>query len=202
MATTTISVQMLFLKKDSKSIILQENLTYENDSKRINELLMIEQKNFCAYSERYLMPLDAVEVEHFDPTDKNTQRDSYYNWYATLRWINNHKYKKLDTRFLPICFPHDESLEHRITYKDGIFVPIDENDFKIKHLIEFLGINKPEVYLERLNHVKLIKNLRFLAGNEEIFKSTLISFKQYLSFGTALRHELGIDIFDYLLENQ
>lgn len=198
MVTTTILVQMLFLKKNSESTILKENLRYEYDSKRIKDLLMVEQMNFCAYSERYLKPLDAVEVEHFNPNQKNTPHDSYFNWYATLRWMNNHKYKKLNSRFLPICLPYSENLKQRITYENGVFLATDDKDFEIINLIEFLGLNKPEVYLERSNHVKLIKDLQKLAGNNETFRLMLTAHKEYLSFGTALLYELSIDIFHYL----
>ena len=51
--------------------------------------MISEQKNFCAYTEKYLKPLDSPEVEHFN--SKIKYQDDYYNYYAVLRAANLYK---------------------------------------------------------------------------------------------------------------
>ena len=106
---------MKFLKKQSDSKIIKENLSYSNssDRKEIRELLIAEQYEFCAYSERFIKKTDSVDIEHFNPTHKGTHTDNYYNWYAVLNWMNTHKPKKINS-YLPILEPHSEDLLDRI----------------------------------------------------------------------------------------
>lgn len=84
---------MKFLTKKATSTILAENITYKKNvgenNKKLKNLLITEQFNFCAYTEKYLEPLDSVEVEHFNPSLK--YHDNYYNYYAVVRNANLYK---------------------------------------------------------------------------------------------------------------
>ena len=84
---------MRYLKKINNSAIVVNNLNYANAGQRadIRAALINEQQGFCAYSERFIKHTDSVDIEHFDPRKKDTTDDNYYNWYATLRWLNSHK---------------------------------------------------------------------------------------------------------------
>jgi hypothetical protein len=102
---------MKFLSKSKESIILAEGLVYrQNSSKnnhRLKEMLMVEQKGYCAYTEKYLQPLDSVEVEHLDAAKKYA--DDYYNYYAVIRNANLYKQdeKYSGAYFLDSLFFHN-----------------------------------------------------------------------------------------------
>ena len=87
---------MKFFSKKEDSEILAKGLTYKKNKAEKNanlkELLIKEQFNFCAYTEKYFDELDSVEVEHFDSTKKYF--DDYYNYYAVLRKPNLYKKMK------------------------------------------------------------------------------------------------------------
>lgn len=187
---------MKFLSKQKDSVVLQSNLSYnqKKDRLELRKHLLNEQKGFCAYSERYIQETDSHAVEHFNPILKDTNEDNYHNWYVSLTWMNEHKAKKLDERFLPILLPYDENLEHRITYKNGIYQEINRNDIEAKNLIAFLGWNKPEVKADRDAHIARVKKLKELCGDEEVFMEMLFSDKLYLSFLTALEYELELNL--------
>jgi hypothetical protein len=134
---------MNYLAKDPQSPIIAAGWKYSTQSQRskIRQQLLAEQCYFCAYTERYVAPIDACEIEHFDDRLKNTADDSYWNWYAVHRWVNQHK-PSID-KFLPILMPHDSTIGHRIHYSEGAFRAIDPADLEAVNLIEFLGWNNP-----------------------------------------------------------
>ena len=186
---------MKFLKKDENSKILDENLNYNTQSqrKRIRELLLSEQSGFCAYSERYVMKTDSVHVEHFDPRLKNEENDNYKNWYAVLAWINEHKPNKIEP-YLPILQPSHPNLNNQIKYVNGEYRAIDKNDSEADNLIRFLGLNKYELYKDRLNHIARIRFIKESSENDDEFYEILSEDKSYLSFITALEVELELNL--------
>jgi hypothetical protein len=193
---------MRYLRKTPASKILAAGWIYNDqdsrENRKIRDELLREQHQFCAYSEKYVQPTESCDVEHFDPRLKHTPQDDYWNWYAVLHWMNNHK-PRID-RFLPLPAPHSPNLFERIRYEDGQFLAIDEADREADNLIRFLGWNRPELARERNNHVSRIRALRdaFLEGDEREFLAYLSEHPQELSFATALQAELGIDISDII----
>jgi hypothetical protein len=181
---------MKYLRKSLESLVISNQWTYPKDSKRISEELRKEQKGFCAYSERYIRPTDAPEVEHFDPRLKSTVQDSYWNWYAVHRWMNSRKPRNIE-RFEPMLSPYSEDIEQRIKYKDGFFSPVDVDDHEAQNLIDFLGWNLPELYLERANHVKRLRTVQQVF-DQESFHNYLLENPEDLSFLSALVDELGL----------
>lgn len=183
---------MKFLVKSAEDIAAHLTLRYENRGERdVARRVLVElQHGFCAYSERYLKPLDSVEVEHFDPRKKGTLEDGISNWHAVLRWMNAHKAKKIEP-FVPL--PElSELTADRIRYERGEFV-CDEADIEARNLIDFLGVNRPEVFGERAKHVQRMKKVRDLcekAGDD--FLALLREMPEDLSFASALEVELGI----------
>jgi len=191
---------MRYFSKVDTSKILSEGLVYliQSNRERLRQLLLQEQKGFCAYSERFVRGTDECDIEHFDPRLKETDADNYLNWYAVLSWLNSHKAKKID-KYLPIAFPHDPSIQQRIRYDGGYFNVVDDNDIEAKNLIDFLGLNKHELVLDRKKHIDRIKSLMDLCGGDaNLFRTTMLADLDNLNFSTTLFHEFGIDTFAYL----
>jgi len=84
---------MKFFEKNPASKINQQGLVYKENRSKANaeilKLLLLEQKNFCSYTEKYIQELDACEVEHFDASKK--YNDNYLNYYAVIRKANQYK---------------------------------------------------------------------------------------------------------------
>jgi hypothetical protein len=186
---------MQYLSKLTDSKIVTENLTYRKTTERgkIRDILIQEQSEFCAYSEVYIRSVDEVHIEHFDPRLKNTINDNYQNWYGVLAKMNTNRPKKIEP-YLPILHPSSEDLFKRIFYKDGIYQPFELDDTEANNLIKFLDLNKREVLEYREKHLKRIRKLKDLCGDEDLFLEELRENKDNLSFATALKHELGIDV--------
>ena len=129
---------MNFLRKEITQIAQNAELHYPKDRDKSVEILIRLQKGFCAYSERYLKPLDSVELEHFDPRKKNTATDGFTNWHAVIRWMNAHKARSIE-KFQPL--PDITSwVPDRVWYEHGQFV-CREEDQEARNLIDFLGVN-------------------------------------------------------------
>jgi hypothetical protein len=188
---------MNFLHKDSADVARHAGLGYPKDRDKAICALIRLQKGFCAYSERYLKPLDSVELEHFDPRKKNTDADGFANWHAVIRWMNACKPRLID-KFEPL--PEIESwTAHRVRYEHGFYV-CDDHDLETRNLIEFLGVNRQEVFEERANHIARIRNMRQKVGDEMLME-LLSESPEQLSFPTALEAELGIPAFDLIDRN-
>ena len=185
---------MNFLHKDSAKIRSHSDLRYPQDrDKAVSELIRL-QKGFCAYSERYLKPLDSVELEHFDPRKKNSPDDDFSNWHAVIRWMNAHKANRIEN-FAPLPNPETWTA-NRIRYEHGFFV-CDESDVETKNLINFSGVNRKEVFDERANHIARLRSMRQKVG-EELLVEILTESPEDLSFPTAIEAELGIAAFELI----
>ncbi|MEZ4933899.1 MAG: hypothetical protein R2788_17470 [Saprospiraceae bacterium] len=182
---------------------MKEGLTYqENKGKnnlKIREMLVEEQSNFCAYTEKYIQELDSCEVEHFDSSKK--YKDDYYNYYAVLRKPNQYKkdeaYKSAS--FFDNLFFHDnEEFNRRIVYVDGAYEETNLDDAEARELIDFLGFNHESLYKQRKRHVRRLKELFDDAGyNEENRLNYFRKNNDELSFITALEIELQIDLSEF-----
>jgi hypothetical protein len=153
---------MKFLRKFENSQIKESGLVYQknnaDNNRRLLKLLLLEQKNYCAYTEKYINPLDSSEVEHFD--SKIKYQDDYYNYYAVLRSANlfkkDEKYRDaifFHTRF----FQNSEALNTRIKYGDGVFYIVTISDNEAAEFIDFIGLNHPRLYQERSNYKNVSK---------------------------------------------
>ena len=186
---------MRYLAKSNQSKILKEGWQYSTSSHRpkIRAELLKEQHNFCAYTERYITPIDACDIEHFDERKKNNKgEDDYWNWYAVHHWINMHK--RSIKEFLPIMLPYDETLPDRICYVNGEFRAIDEDDIEARHLIEFLGWNNPKIAEYRAKMIARYREVHelFFAGDDMRFIEYMKEDPENLSFITALEAELDL----------
>lgn len=195
---------MKFLGKTENSLVLKEELTYKagqtGNNKRIKELLLQEQKNFCAYTEKYIQKMDACEIEHFNASKKYA--DNYYNYYAVLRSANLFKkdVEYADASFFQTLFFQDsESFNRRIRYSgDGYYEESDENDQEARDLIDFLGFNHEYLYEQRKKHIaRLKRNFKDASYTKEKCLEYFHDFQEDLSFITAIEIHLGLDLSEF-----
>ena len=190
---------MKFLGKAKSSIILIENLTYRKgaDNSRLRNLLLEEQKHFCAYTEKYEEDLDSFEVEHFNSAIK--YEDDYYNYYSVLGKAN--KYKKDEkypnAPFFKTLFFHDiNELNKRIRYIEGVYEEINKTDSEAKDFIDFIGLNDYSLYQQRNRHIERIKDtLAAYTPDEQV--EYFRKYKTELSFITALEIALQLDLSEF-----
>lgn len=194
---------MRYLKKDPTSPLIGSKLSYDRQSDRlkIRARLLLEQKGFCAYSERFIKATDETHIEHFDPRLKPTPQDDYFNWYAVLPKFNSQKPKQIEP-FLPILSPNSPDLTTRIAYQTdvGVFQAIDSNDIEAKNLVKFLKWDSNELFEDCQHHLQRIKDLHELCADDVLFRQMLKSNKDNLSFATALEAKLGINVAELLNE--
>jgi hypothetical protein len=194
---------MKFLSKNKASDVLKLNLTYKESDAEGNlellEYLKEEQRNFCAYTESYFKNLDNVHVEHFNSALK--YNDDYYNYYAVLAAANNYKkdeeYVNADF-FKSLFFQDNNTLDKRISYKDGVYLENDENDMEASSFIDFIGLNHPKVESDRAKHIARLQD----TFNQAKYDSDAILnyFDKYpyeLCFITAIEYHLKIDLSQF-----
>ena len=196
---------MKFLRKNTDSEILAARLTYQKNRGANNailkDLLLIEQKNFCAYTEKYIQSLDSTEVEHFNSSLKYA--DDYYNYYAVIRKANEYKIAKDNTYrgagfFGNLFFQNELELRRRIRYIDGVYEEVDITDTEAKDFIDFLGFNEHPLFEDRKKHINRLKKSFNEAGWDA--QRQLEYFRTYpyeLSFITALENELCLDLKEF-----
>lgn len=185
---------MRYLRKIPDSKIVQEGWHYRTSSHRphIRRELLREQQGYCAYTERYVEPLDSCDIEHFDNRLKGQSEDDYWNWYAVHHWANMQK--RSIEQFLPILLPHDPTMAERVVYKAGQFQPVDPNDLAAKNLIAFLKWNDPTVAEYRSKFIRRVKDLRMLLNDDVLFLAYLREHPEECSFITVLEAELGLSL--------
>jgi hypothetical protein len=190
---------MKFLVKKPDSKIIQAGIVYrvKGDNTNLRNLLIEEQNNYCAYTEKYLQPLDQVDVEHFDSSKKGTVADDYYNYYAVITTANKYKKNKdyIGATFLLNRFYQDSGeLNKRIGFSNNIFFEKDDNDSEARDFIDFLGLNHPKLSDERSKHVQRMKDHFSASGYTiEKIKEYFLKYKSELSFITALNIEFSYD---------
>jgi hypothetical protein len=195
---------MKFLTKDRNSVILAERLVYkEGDSRsnrRLSEKLLAEQKGFCAYTEKRVSGLDSVDVEHFDRSKKG--HDDYFNYYAVLHGANLHKIGKEKRHegaafFASLFFQDPVRFARRVRYVpgDAVYEETVEGDDEAASFIDFLGFNDSCLFDERVQHVRMLKDLfRDRGASVQQKIDWLTAHPEHLSFVTAVEAELGINL--------
>ena len=189
---------MRYLSKNAQSTIITNSWKYNNSRHRpkICQELIKEQKGYCAYSEKYLSPMHAAEIEHFDDRQKNTANDNYWNWYAVLRKMNQLKMGKKIQNYLPILQPHALQTAKRICYKASQFQTVKPGDTEAQNLIDFLGLNDPTLAREREGFINRRRQdrKRFFSNDPQGFIDYLKDDPENSSFITALEVELQIQL--------
>lgn len=202
------------IKKDlNNSKIIIDNLQYNckkgaNNSK-LGNILLKEQKSFCAYSEEFINPIaDADYIEHFNPNLKCTEYDSYSNWFKVKHKINFRKrlkeleFKKDNISFDDIMHPCEIDFEKRLRYIVGEYRFEESPDTKVKNLIDFLELNMPEKIDKRRDFIARKRKELDKWGDdvEDFFKTLIIDDVTQIKYLRAIQEEFKIDIWQLMPE--
>lgn len=188
--------------KNPNSKIITNQLKYKSGNsttKLISEILLNEQKSFCAYTDEHISRTDARDIEHFNPTLKNTPQDNYYNWFLVKHQWNNEKSYKWD-KYQPILLPTADDLEERIIYIDGDYFSKSESDIEAKNLVSLLKLDDIELAKKRKKYIaRKRKEIKDFGQGAFAFFSILIDDDRcQVSYLRAIKEEFGIDIWAIL----
>lgn len=170
------------VNKPDDSAVLASKLTYKVDgnNKSLANALCDEQYNICAYTETYLGSSDKKDIEHFNPTLKDTSDDGYQNWFLVKAQWNGEKASKWDN-YQPILHPTDNEFEQRIIYFDGEYIAASSGDQEALNLIGLLKLDDPELAIERRYYLENLKENLDLSGK---------SAQQYIDYLLMTRPSL------------
>ena len=191
--------------KKRASEIVKENLSYiignSSNNKKISTILYKEQKGFCAYTEEFIGRTDAKDIEHFNPTLKGTDEDSYQNWFLAKHQWNIEKASKWE-KYQPILHPTDETFENRILYLNGDYVLADSKDIEAKNLIDLLKLDDIILADERKKYIKRKKVEMEIYGEipTDFFKTLINDDMKQVSFLRAIDQEFHINIWELIPE--
>lgn len=188
--------------KDSDSRIITESLKYksgDSTSKVISQILLTEQKSYCAYTDEYISRTDARDIEHFNPTLKNTHQDNYYNWFLVKHQWNKEKSYKWGN-YQPILHPTAADFEERIIYIDGDYFAKSDLDIEAKNLIRLLKLDDAELASKRKRYIaRKHEEIKIFEQDALTFFSTLLEEDTcQVSYLRAIKEEFGIDIWNML----
>lgn len=182
--------------KLNESPIVQNSWQYPKHRPEIQKQLLDEQNNLCAYTETYLDRTDKKDIEHFNPTLKNTENDGYQNWFlvksqwntekgSTPRWLEHQ----------PILHPTNENFEERVRCIGGEYICHPDDD-EAEKLIKYLKLDDPiltskrKAYLQRRKETILYKGI----DAETYFKELLEKEPERVIYIRAIEEEFKIKI--------
>ncbi len=189
--------------KNPDSIIITENLKYvsgnSGNNKKIAEVLLKEQKKFCAYTDEYISRTDAKDIEHFNPTLKDTPEDNYYNWFLVKHQWNKEKSYKWEN-FQPVLHPTANDFEERVVYIDGDYFASSDVDIEAKNIISLLKLDDAELADKRKRYIaRKREEIKAFGQDALTFFSTLIENDTcQVSYLRAIKEEFKIDIWEIL----
>ena len=192
--------------KHSDSKIVVDKLMYKpgdsSNNKKIEVILLEEQKSYCAYTDEFIGRADAKDIEHFDPTLKGSPNDNYNNWFIVKHQWNKEKSDKWKD-FLPVLHPTSDDLEDRIIYFEGDYIALP-NDLEAQNFISLVKLNDLELASERKRYINRKKREinAFGEGAMEYFFTLLNEDKCEVHYPRAIKEEFKIDIFDLLDSNR
>ncbi|MFB9077447.1 hypothetical protein ACFFLS_18275 [Flavobacterium procerum] len=185
-------------KNPNSEIVVQKIVYKKGSNKKLSQILLKEQKSFCAYTEEYIGINDAVDIEHFNPKLKYLETDSYENWFMVKHKPNNLK----TTNWIePILYPIDENFENRLIYNDGYFLHNPE-DIEAKNLIDLLNLND-EIFVK--NRKRFIQRRKERIAEKGItpfdhFTEKIENEIESLKYLRAIQEEFKIDIWNMIPE--
>ena len=189
--------------KDPVSAIITGNLNYisnnSTNNKRIVDILLGEQKMFCAYTDEYISRTDAKDVEHFNPTLKDTDQDNYYNWFVVKHQWNMEKSEKWD-KFQPVLHPTALDFEERIVYIQGDYVVKRKDDIEAKNLSDLLKLDDIHLANNRKKYIARKRDEIALDGNGiyDFFATLMNADPCQIKYTRAIKEEFGIDILEMI----
>ena len=189
--------------KDPASAIITGNLNYisnnSTNNKRIVDILLGDQKMFCAYTDEYISRSDAKDIEHFNPTLKDTDQDSYYNWFVVKHQWNMEKSEKWD-KFQPVLHPTALAFEERIVYIQGDYVVKRKDDIEAKNLSDLLKLDDIHLANNRKKYIARKRDEIALDGNGiyDFFATLMNADPCQIKYTRAIKEEFGIDILEMI----
>lgn len=185
------------VNKLDSSIILKENLAYKvgGDNKKLANALCDEQHNICAYTETYLGRSDKKDIDHFNPTLKNTSDDNYQNWFLVKAQWNSEKASKW-ANYQTILSPTDETFEKRIIYSEGEYLAASSDDKEAINLIRLLKLDDEGLASERWCYLENLKETLDLSDKtaQQYIDDLLITRPSLVYFIRALEEELNVKV--------
>lgn len=187
--------------KNPTSSILTNGLRYQANNgannKKIAELLLQEQKGYCAYTDELISRTDAKDIEHFNPYLKGTANDHYNNWFVVKHQWNKEKSQKW-ADFQPVLHPTTPDFEDRIIYISGDYIaaPNDEeasNLIKLLQLDDLMLAEKRKKYINRRK-----KEIAALGpGHSPATYFTILMEEEMnnVLYPRAIKEEFGVDVF-------
>lgn len=185
------------------SAIIKENLKYKStnssNNKRIAQILLSEQKRFCANTDEFISRTDSMDIEHFDPTLKDTPDDNYNNWFLVKHQWNQEKSYKWEN-YQPILYPTAKHFEERIIYADGDYIPKSNEDIEAQNLISLLKLDDAALADERKRYIKRKQEEIEIFGEDSAsFFATLIEHDPVrVSYPRAIKEKFGVDVLAML----
>ncbi len=187
--------------KHKESIIIKEGLRYstKNINSKISQILLSEQKCFCAYTDEYINRTDAADIEHFNPKLKLTDNDSYNNWFLVKHQWNKEKSYKWD-KFQPALHPTATDFEARIIYNDGDYFSGYETDIEAMNTVSLLKLDDPGLAEKRKKYITRKKKEIEVSGLSpyNFFNNLLTDDICQISYVRAIKEEFDINILDLM----
>lgn len=186
------------------SKIIAAKLSYipvnPTNNKKIAQILLEEQKGFCAYTDECFSRTDSKDVEHFNPTLKGTPADNYNNWFLVKHQWNKEKSYKWDV-FQPVLHPTATDFEERVIYIDGDYVAGSDLDREAINVIALLQLDDLALADNRKKYIKRKREEIKAFGQDTItFFTILINADPcQVSYLRAIKEEFGIDIWQILI---
>jgi hypothetical protein len=182
--------------KKEESTIITNNFEYPKHTTEIQKALLVEQHSLCAYTETYLGRTDKKEIEHFNPTLKNTEQDGYENWFLVKgQWNNEKGSVPRWNKHQPLILPTNKDFGERIIYFDGDYIckPADK---EADNLIKFLKLDDEDLAKERKLYVARRKDAIKKRGvdAQSYFDEKLKNEPNSVYFIRAIEEEFGIKL--------
>lgn len=190
------------INKEDNSKVLTDRINYisgnSTNNRKLLEVLMTEQKGYCAYTDEYISRAEAKDVEHFNPTLKDTPDDSYSNWFVVKHQWNMEKSKKWEL-FQPVLHPSAADLEERVIYDNGDYLA-HPTDIEARNLIKLLKLDDLALAEERKRYIsRKEKEMRLLNQGAMKFFSMLLSDDAcQVNYLRAIKEEFKIDIWNMI----
>ena len=182
--------------KNLESAILTEGLRYGQHSARIMQILLAEHKSFCAYTDELITRTDAKDIEHFNPTLKESTDDNYNNWYPVKHQWNMEKKRKWE-KYQPILYPTAEDFEERIIYSEGDYLA-KPDDIEANNLIKWLKLDDAGLAEKRKRYINRKRSEIQSSGKEAIDYFRLLIEQDKVEYSRAIREEFNVDVLEML----
>jgi len=188
--------------KHQNSLAKDIEYTKGGDNSILREILFKEQKGFCSYTETYLGRTDQKDIDHFNPSQDYSERNSYLNLFLCKSQWNKEKSNKW-TDFQPSLSPLNDDFEDRISYNKELklFEAKDEEDKEAKHLVKLLKLDDYDLSIERKKYIDLCKELiNYYESPTIYFQKIIQKSPTELKFIRSLEIEFDVKIWDLIPE--